>query len=538
MDAAKALGRASGIDATFGLQASCPGCFRRARVGKHAAGVPELLCLLRRACSVSNGQPWHSAVCGSECMHRLCGVPVPNRPQPGLLPSLPCRCKSRSTAAGAGVSRSTTATYSTSTTPRWAQQLLDCDGHAQGRAWQPTPWREQGRQRLGSKCSTVYTVYQSPAAPIGRPMQATTLRTLSALHTSLGEMLADDAAQHPKSCDTDMGGCGKPSPVTHVLQAAPRVFTLQVGVGGTERWGGARWAGQGLGGGSHYQLDVHSCRGWLQRLQRAQACTGGCPVSAGGLGVAQRGARRHCGHAGRHPRRGEHVLRFIAFHATQLWHVRGSTSTSLCRTRALRCASPNHNSAAGRRGRGVQRPLTDKPGLLALPALTPSPPRNPATLFQLRRWMWARSTAGCPPACTATPCAPWSATTARTTRRWCWCQTPAAGSCLTTPASAASATGAWCAASARQGASSLPCSSTRPCRWRDEAVLGRDACCGGSAADSRWRARWHYRQPPTWACRPGGQPHRCTGMSQLPARPARPLPIQLRPTQVGHSQAG
>ncbi|PRW39333.1 uridylate kinase [Chlorella sorokiniana] len=58
--------------------------------------------------------------------------------------------------------------------------------------------------------------------------QATTLRMLGALHTSLGELLAEDAAQHLKSCDTDVGGCGQPNPVTHVLQAAPRVFTLQV----------------------------------------------------------------------------------------------------------------------------------------------------------------------------------------------------------------------------------------------------------------------------------------------------------------------
>jgi hypothetical protein len=58
--------------------------------------------------------------------------------------------------------------------------------------------------------------------------QATTLRMLGALHTSLGELLAEDAAQHLKSCDTDVGGCGQPNPVTHALQAAPRVFTLQV----------------------------------------------------------------------------------------------------------------------------------------------------------------------------------------------------------------------------------------------------------------------------------------------------------------------
>ncbi len=66
--------------------------------------------------------------------------------------------------------------------------------------------------------------------PLPARPQATTLRTLGALHTSLGALLAEDAAQHLKSCDTDVRGCGQPNPVTHELQEVPRVFTLQVGL--------------------------------------------------------------------------------------------------------------------------------------------------------------------------------------------------------------------------------------------------------------------------------------------------------------------
>ena len=51
---------------------------------------------------------------------------------------------------------------------------------------------------------------------------------LGPLHASLGALLREAEAQQRKSCDTDVGGCGQPNPVTHMLQRAPRVFTLQV----------------------------------------------------------------------------------------------------------------------------------------------------------------------------------------------------------------------------------------------------------------------------------------------------------------------
>ena len=45
---------------------------------------------------------------------------------------------------------------------------------------------------------------------------------------TMGALLRDAEAQHRKSCDTDMRGCGALNSVNHFLQAAPRVFTLQV----------------------------------------------------------------------------------------------------------------------------------------------------------------------------------------------------------------------------------------------------------------------------------------------------------------------
>ena len=91
---------------------------------------------------------------------------------------------------------------------------------------QPTHWAHHSN-----------ATHPSHAPPYPRPPrqslpprpQATTLRLLGSLHTSLGALLAEDAAQHLKSCDTDVRGCGQANPVTHVLQAVPRVFTLQVG---------------------------------------------------------------------------------------------------------------------------------------------------------------------------------------------------------------------------------------------------------------------------------------------------------------------
>ena len=61
-------------------------------------------------------------------------------------------------------------------------------------------------------------------------MQATGLQLL---HEGLGggstgRLLRELEAQHPKSCDTDMAGCGALNPVNHFLESAPRVFTLQL----------------------------------------------------------------------------------------------------------------------------------------------------------------------------------------------------------------------------------------------------------------------------------------------------------------------
>ncbi|PRW57916.1 ubiquitin carboxyl-terminal hydrolase [Chlorella sorokiniana] len=61
--------------------------------------------------------------------------------------------------------------------------------------------------------------------------QATTLqmaRLVADGAASMGALLRDAEAQHRKSCDTDMSGCGALNSVNHFLQGAPRVFTLQV----------------------------------------------------------------------------------------------------------------------------------------------------------------------------------------------------------------------------------------------------------------------------------------------------------------------
>ncbi|KAL4433796.1 hypothetical protein ABPG75_000237 [Micractinium tetrahymenae] len=61
--------------------------------------------------------------------------------------------------------------------------------------------------------------------------QATVLHMLRGAYgdsLSTGQLLREAEAQHHKSCDKDMGGCGRPCPVNHFLLRAPRVFTLQL----------------------------------------------------------------------------------------------------------------------------------------------------------------------------------------------------------------------------------------------------------------------------------------------------------------------
>eukprot|EP00887_Chlorella_sp_A99_P005123 scaffold25.g5123.t1 len=64
--------------------------------------------------------------------------------------------------------------------------------------------------------------------------QATSLRVMGPLlgeggSLSLGSLLRQIESQHQKSCNTDVGGCGAPNPITHVLQGEPpRVFSLQL----------------------------------------------------------------------------------------------------------------------------------------------------------------------------------------------------------------------------------------------------------------------------------------------------------------------
>jgi hypothetical protein len=65
-------------------------------------------------------------------------------------------------------------------------------------------------------------------------LQATALR-LAALEeegsvrgASLGRLLRLIEQQARKTCDSDVGGCGAWNPVSHFLDRAPRVFTLQL----------------------------------------------------------------------------------------------------------------------------------------------------------------------------------------------------------------------------------------------------------------------------------------------------------------------
>ena len=63
------------------------------------------------------------------------------------------------------------------------------------------------------------------------PLQAAALQLQQFVRgedDSTGSLLREAEAQHRKSCDTDVGGCGALNSVNHFLQHAPRVFTLQV----------------------------------------------------------------------------------------------------------------------------------------------------------------------------------------------------------------------------------------------------------------------------------------------------------------------
>lgn len=70
-----------------------------------------------------------------------------------------------------------------------------------------------------------------PPAPPFVSLQAATLQLQQFVRggdDSTGSLLREAEAQHRKSCDTDVGGCGALNSVNHFLQHAPRVFTLQV----------------------------------------------------------------------------------------------------------------------------------------------------------------------------------------------------------------------------------------------------------------------------------------------------------------------
>ena len=70
---------------------------------------------------------------------------------------------------------------------------------------------------------------------------------LGPLHASLGALLREAEAQQRKSCDTDVGGCGAFNGVNHLLERAPRVFTLQVQGGRAGGWGALMGSGGGRG---------------------------------------------------------------------------------------------------------------------------------------------------------------------------------------------------------------------------------------------------------------------------------------------------
>lgn len=93
---------------------------------------------------------------------------------------------------------------------------------------------------------TLTTPPPSTLRPPPQLPQATTLQMAQLVAegaASMGALLRDAEAQHRKSCDTDMSGCGVLNSVNHFLQAAPRVFTLQVG----RVWCGVVWWKRGRG---------------------------------------------------------------------------------------------------------------------------------------------------------------------------------------------------------------------------------------------------------------------------------------------------
>ena len=54
------------------------------------------------------------------------------------------------------------------------------------------------------------------------------MRAVAGPGARMGTLLAAIEQQQQKSCDSDVGGCNRLYGVTHVLEAAPQVFTLQL----------------------------------------------------------------------------------------------------------------------------------------------------------------------------------------------------------------------------------------------------------------------------------------------------------------------
>ncbi|KAL4450739.1 hypothetical protein ABPG77_001095 [Micractinium sp. CCAP 211/92] len=74
------------------------------------------------------------------------------------------------------------------------------------------------------------TTHQAAYEQFFYTTQATGLRYMfeASPSSTTGCLLRELEAQHSKSCDEDMGGCGMPNSVNHFLERAPRVFTLQL----------------------------------------------------------------------------------------------------------------------------------------------------------------------------------------------------------------------------------------------------------------------------------------------------------------------
>ena len=59
--------------------------------------------------------------------------------------------------------------------------------------------------------------------------RSTELRTAHGIGAALSfEDLLSQLQHGSKGCDTDKGGCGKPAPLIHVLDALPSVYTLSL----------------------------------------------------------------------------------------------------------------------------------------------------------------------------------------------------------------------------------------------------------------------------------------------------------------------